>query len=179
VRRSGLEVITTCSPSNFELVTGFGADKVFDYNSPTVGADIRQYTKNKLRYVWDTIGDGSAPKICADALSSTSESLYYSALTMTGVPFPREDVKTDVTIAYTIFGAAFDFFGIYGMEAMPQNREFAKKWGVVAAGLFAEGKCRTHPVEVRNGLEGIGEGLKDLEEGKVRGKKLVYRVSEQ
>jgi len=44
---SGFEVLTTCSPSNFDYVKSLGADKVFDYNSPTCAADIRKYTDNK------------------------------------------------------------------------------------------------------------------------------------
>jgi NADPH:quinone reductase-like Zn-dependent oxidoreductase len=36
----GYEVITTASPHNFAYVKGLGASEVFDYNSPTVIADI-------------------------------------------------------------------------------------------------------------------------------------------
>ena len=175
--RSGLEVIATSSANNFEFVKSFGADKVFDYKSPNAGSDIRKYTDNKLRYAWDTIGEASTAQVCADALSSSSElSLHYSTLAL--VEFPRSDVRTGVTLAYTIFGDAFDMFGSFEVEALPQNFEFAKKWGVVAAKLFDEKKVVPHPVEVRLGLEMIGEGLQDLKEGKVRAKKLIYQISE-
>ena len=50
---------------------------------------------------------------------------------------------------------------------MPQNLEFAQKWDAVGAKLFEEKRVIPHPVEVRRGLENIGEGLKDLEEGRV------------
>ncbi len=92
--------------------------------------------------------------------------------------FPRADVKTDFTLAYTILNQVFEIHGIFKVEAMPQNFEFAKKWGVVAAQLFEEKKVVPHPVEVREGLENIGQGLKDLQEGRVSAKKLVYRVSD-
>jgi len=155
-----------------------GADKVFDYKSPTVGSDIRQYTHNKLRYVWDTIGEGQAPQICADALSSSSTdgTLHYSTIALN--EFPRADVKTDTTLVFTISNEAFDLYGSFRIEAMPQNFEFAKKWRGVAAKLFEEKRVVEHPVEVRRGLENIGEGLKDLKEGRVSAKKLVYRVSD-
>jgi NADPH:quinone reductase-like Zn-dependent oxidoreductase len=37
---AGYEVITTSSPRNFEYVKSLGASQVFDYNSPSVVADI-------------------------------------------------------------------------------------------------------------------------------------------
>lgn len=152
--RSGLEVITTCSPANFDFVTLLGADKVFDYRSPTVGPDIRQHTHNKLQYVWDTIGEGSAPRICADALSSSASfPLHYSTIILN--TFPRTGVKTDITLGYTIFGDAFDMFRSFQIEAMPQNFEFTKKWGVTIEKLLEENRVVPHPVEVRSDIEGI------------------------
>jgi len=175
--RSGLEVITTCSPTNFGFVIRLGADKVFDYHSPTVGLDIRKYTNNNLHHVWDTIGEGDAQQICADALSSSASSpLYYSTIVLN--TFPRTDVKTDITLGYTIFGDAFDMFGSFRINSMPQNFEFAKQWGVLIEKLLVEKKVIPHPVEARSGIEGIGAGLKDLEEGRISARKLVYRVSD-
>ena len=37
---SGYDVITTCSPSNFDYVKGLGAVKAFDYKSPSVTQDV-------------------------------------------------------------------------------------------------------------------------------------------
>ncbi|KAK5136319.1 hypothetical protein LTR08_003692 [Meristemomyces frigidus] len=37
---AGLEVVTTCSSRSFDYVESLGADKVFDYNSPTVIDDV-------------------------------------------------------------------------------------------------------------------------------------------
>src|SRR5690349_5806815 len=64
---SGLTVIATASPHNFDRLRSLGADAVFDYHSPSCGPDIRKLTQNKLRYAWDCAGGGEA--ICASALS--------------------------------------------------------------------------------------------------------------
>jgi len=50
---SSLEVITTCSSLNIDLIKSLGADAAFDYKSPTVGTDIRIATNNSLAYVFD------------------------------------------------------------------------------------------------------------------------------
>lgn len=45
----------------------------------------------------------------------------------------------------------------------------------IAHELLAAGKLQVHPVRVGdNGLEGVLEGLKELQEGNVLGEKLVY-----
>ena len=64
----GLRVITTCSPRNFELVRGYGADECVDYHSPTCGPDIRAMTGNKLDYALDCVTNEGTMKICYQAL---------------------------------------------------------------------------------------------------------------
>ncbi|KAF7715053.1 Uncharacterized protein PECH_003523 [Penicillium ucsense] len=57
VKLCGHRVITTCSPSNFDLVRSYGADLVFDYKSETCAKDIRTATKNTLRYALDPFAE--------------------------------------------------------------------------------------------------------------------------
>lgn len=71
---SGLQVITTCSPHNFELLKSFGADAVFDYKSETCAADIKELTQNRLLHSWDCTGDGAS--ICAAAMSDAEAGVY-------------------------------------------------------------------------------------------------------
>jgi len=49
----------------------------------------------------------------------------------------------------------------------------------VARKLLEEGKYKAHPLDVRpGGLNGVIDGMEDMRQGKVSGKKLVYRVAE-
>src|ERR1700743_2170926 len=68
--RSGLEVITTCSPKNFWLVRSLGADHVFDYKSPKCAASIREVTNDQLGHVFDTISTPETAEICCNSISS-------------------------------------------------------------------------------------------------------------
>ncbi|KAL2036394.1 hypothetical protein N7G274_010892 [Stereocaulon virgatum] len=44
---AGCDVITTCSPKNYELVKKLGASQTFDYSSDTVVSDILAYLEDK------------------------------------------------------------------------------------------------------------------------------------
>lgn len=62
--RSGLTVIGTSSPRNFDLVKSYGADAVFDYSDPeTCAKNIREYTNNSLKYAFDCISEHSSPQV--------------------------------------------------------------------------------------------------------------------
>jgi NADPH2:quinone reductase len=55
---------------------------------------------------------------------------------------------------------------------------FAAVWATALEAGLSEGWLTPHPYEVVKGLEALGPALKDLREGRVRGKKMVVRVAE-
>jgi NADPH:quinone reductase-like Zn-dependent oxidoreductase len=173
---SGFTVLTTCSPRNFDKVKSFGADHVFDYSSPTCAADIRKLTDNKLQYAWDTISEGSSPKICAESLGDSGDLIYGTILIVKD--FPRKDVKQTFSLGYTMVGEDFRFHTNF-IKAKPQDLEFGVKFVSIVEKLLAEGKLKPPNKEVRDGgLEAIFAGLDDLKEGRVSGTKIVYRIGE-
>lgn len=93
---------------------------------------------------------------------------------------PREDVEARTTLGYTIFGEGFTkAFGPGHFPASQEDYEFGKKFWKLSEKLLAEGKFKVHRPDVRGGgLEGVLEGLDELRQGKVSGKKLVYKISE-
>ncbi|PQE19063.1 zinc-binding oxidoreductase protein [Rutstroemia sp. NJR-2017a BBW] len=122
---SGYNVITTCSPRNFDLVKSLGADAVFDYSDPNAAAEIRKYTNNNLKLVLDTISLESSAAFCDQAIST--EGGDYS--TLVPVRIERENVNDRLTIAYTAVGEAFTF-GELAVDAKPEDKEFAEMfWG--------------------------------------------------
>lgn len=165
---SGLEVIATASPHNFDFVKSLGADQVFDYSEPNVGAKIREATNDDLHLVFDTISEKGSPEIAAAAISSKGGD--YSALLP--VAFPRTDVKSRTTLAYTALNEPFGD----AIPAIPSHWEFGVKFWRAAAELINSGKIKPHPTIVRKGIENIPQGLEDLRNNKVSGKKLVYTI---
>jgi NADPH:quinone reductase-like Zn-dependent oxidoreductase len=168
---SGAEVFATASPHNFDLVKKLGADHVFDYKDPECGSKIREASNDKLKLAFDCIAEHGSEKICCAAISSSGG--HYSGLLPTPLKdFPRQDVKHGWTFGYTALGEKFSD----NVPAKPEDYEFGVKFWKAAEELFNSGKISAHPTLVREGLEGVPQGLNDLKEGKVSGKKLVYRV---
>lgn len=180
-RLSGYRVLTTCSPRNNDFVLSLGAEKTFDYRSPTCGADINAYTSNSLLYAWDTISLPDSAAICAAALASPApagKELKYGSILPVKTPGGREDIQVVGTLMYTIFNEPFTKGG-KETPASPEDFESAKRVFELTEKLLAEGKLKPHPEAVgEGGLRGVLKGMKDLQEDKVSGQKLVYRVEE-
>ncbi|TVY85435.1 Protein TOXD [Lachnellula suecica] len=171
---AGYKVITTCSPKNNDLVRSLGADEVFDYKDPECAAKIRKLTGDKLKYAWDTVGDGSEV-ICDEALSSDSSICHYASVSIT-TKVPRKDVKSSLVLMYTMFGKSFSK-ATTEFPASKEDYEFGKTWMALTEKLVAEGKLKPHPKRVGSGgLEGALKGMEEMKAGKISGEKLVYRI---
>lgn len=153
-----------------------GADGIYNYKDPNCGQTIRKDTNNSLKLAWDCVGNESSGAICAEALSSDPTGAKFGTILMNKVP--RDDIATTSTMMYTIFNEDFKKFGM-DFPASQEDFEFAKKFFELTEKLLAEGKLKTHPEQVgEKGLEGVLEGMKEMKDEKVSGKKLVYRVPE-
>ena len=175
---SGLTVVTTASKRNFQLLKDYGADEVFDYNDPECGAKIREYTKNSLHYVFDCITENNSFQVSADALASSAPAsgLHYSGLLSVN-SFPRSDVKTRTTAAYTAIGNEFVLKG-NKIPAMPDHYDLMTRFFILTGELVATGKLRPARFTVsESGIDGILDGLQELRNGKVSGTKLVYKIA--
>ena len=154
-----------------------GADAIYDYRDPNCGKNINKDTNDSLKLVWDTISLLASAKICDEALSSDTTGAKYG--TILGAKLPNKtEIKPVMTFMYTIFNDPFEKMG-RETPAKPEDFEFAKEFFGITEKLLAEGKLKTHPAKVGpKGLEGVLQGLLDMQNDKVSGAKLVYRVSE-
>ena len=170
-------IITTCSPRNFELVKSLGAHAVFYYADADCTEKIREYTRDSLTLALDCISSAESAKICSEAISTSAKDGVVSYL-LTGTKHDRVDVQAKFTLGYTVVGEDCRFAGVE-LPAKPEDFEFGKQFWELSERLFAQGKVKVHPPEVRGGgLQGIFEGLNDMREGRVSGVKLVYFVED-
>lgn len=90
---SGLEVITTCSPKNFELVKSLGASQAFDYNSKTVIKDIIAAFKGKQTAGALSVGKGSLA-LCIDIMSQCQGNKFVVQVSFDIDAFPKTALAT-------------------------------------------------------------------------------------
>ncbi|KAF2150400.1 GroES-like protein [Myriangium duriaei CBS 260.36] len=172
---SGYRVISVNSPQHDGFVTLLGAEGTFDYHDKDIGTKIRAHTGNELRNALDCICTEESNRICSLALSSLPGGKV-SYLTYQLPTAEREDIEMRWTMALTAKGEDVDIAG-YIIPAMPEDFELTKRFWNISEALLAEEKIRPHPAEVRQGgLDNIFEGLDDLRQNRVSGKKLVYNV---
>lgn len=172
----GHRVITTCSPRNFELVRSYGADIVFDYNSPTCVQDIRRATKNGLRYVLDPFGEARTLRLCQEAIGRTGG--QYCALEQYQVHLcSRKTVKHELVMGGAISGKGVELPEPYGIPPKPEIGVWARPWYRTVQTLIDTGKLKPCPIEMIPGrFQGIMKGLEMLKKGTVSGKKLIVSL---
>lgn len=179
---SGLTVLTTSSPHNFDYLKSLGADAVFDYHTPAeeLAKEIKAHTGNNLTLAWDCSPTPESTKLSAAAMSDSQPGIYGALLPVKdeAVKAVNPQVSGGFTMGYTVFGEAFTRGG-RDYPAKPQDREFGKAFWDLSRDLLAQGKfkvARTSVNQGGTGLEGVLKGLEDLKNGRVSGTKLVYTL---
>ncbi|CRG89693.1 Protein TOXD [Talaromyces islandicus] len=176
---AGYTVLTTCNPKNFALVKSRGAEMAFDYNDPTCGQQIHDYTHGQLKLIFDTIGNNTTGiQICEAAFSKSPTCRYGTLLLNDFSPQRRPDVVVSSSVLMTFRGEAFDLFGRH-FPASNEDFEFASMFAGITERLLEDRLLVPHPVVLGDGgLRGVVDGLELVRDGKVSGGKLVYRVAD-
>ncbi|KAK7974523.1 hypothetical protein PG989_016371 [Apiospora arundinis] len=75
LRASGLRQLAVCSAKSAPLALSYGAERTFDYHSPTCATEIREYTKCRLNRIVDIIADSNSISQCYNAMGRLGGSL--------------------------------------------------------------------------------------------------------
>jgi len=177
LKLAGYTPIATCSPASFALATSRGAAKCFDYNSPTVRDDIREYTAGTLGLALDCISTPATMVSCYGAIGDGGG--RYAALEQypKSLTIRRRDVRHDWILGWTILGKEVMLAGAYHRDPTPEDREYGEAWANKMEGLLASGKLEPHPMEVsKAGLVAIPPSLDLMRKNQIKGKKLVFVI---
>jgi NADPH:quinone reductase-like Zn-dependent oxidoreductase len=179
LKLSGFKVIATCSPKSNALVQSYGADEVFDYNSPTCAQDIKSLTRNGLKYAIDCVTTSSSTQLCYNAIGRAGG--RYTSLDPYSdvVAASRPSVKASWVLGPELLGEELRWPAPHGRPGNTDAKTFCGIWASVLQGLLDQDLIRTHPLRISNeGLHGILDGFKEIREKKVSGEKLVYTLGE-
>ncbi|KAG6099908.1 hypothetical protein E4U30_005698 [Claviceps sp. LM220 group G6] len=182
---AGIIVIATCSPKNFYLVRNLGADAVFDYHSPSCGADIKRLTRNGLCRAWDCTGKNL--DLCAAAMSDDKPGLYASLDCNDPLADSARLAEMNRMVEYQevmrCWDALGDFYFWYGRNAIypdPSEMKFYCQFLKLSQPLLEAGLVRPPRMKMNmlgSGLDGVLMGLTYmLLGGEVSGEKLVYTL---
>jgi NADPH:quinone reductase-like Zn-dependent oxidoreductase len=159
-------------------VESYGAEKAFDYHSPTVMESIRAYTKNSLRYVMDIIASAKSLRQCYASIGRAGGRYVGFELVPDELAEIRKAVQASWVLGIRMFGTEIALDGGYGSPADPELRVWGCELFKRLEKLIWEGKIRPHPVELddKSGFDGIVRGVEKLKRGEVSGKKLVFML---
>lgn len=172
---SGFMVIATSSPHNFDLCKSYGADHVLDYHDPGAPDEVKKLANNKLNYAIDCISGPQNPVGATFCAASLAPGGKYSCLAPM-LSCGREDVQDFATVGYSFLGEPWSMMG-QTYSASQEDFEFSMHFSELVEKLLAQGRLKSHPVEMRDGgLNAFAEGVEDLKNAKVSGRKLVIRT---
>jgi NADPH:quinone reductase-like Zn-dependent oxidoreductase len=122
---AGYDVITTCSPRNFDLVKRLGAVAAFDYHSPTVVQDIKKAFQGRITAGAISIGQGAA-EACLNILGSCKGDRVLSMAT-----YPLDPMNLPKRFVMPIMAYTY----LSGMAALWIK---AKRYGVRSQFIFGD-----------------------------------------
>lgn len=157
----------------------FGAEKVFDYKSPTCAADIRAYTNNELAYALDCVTQADTTQLCYAALGRAGGRYVSLEPFRDAVAQTRSHtVAPSWVMALSVFGHEVALDGEYGRAASPEDRESSVQAFSAFQALLNRGLVNAHPVKAMpGGWQGVVGGVDTIRSTAMSGQKLVYSVA--
>lgn len=173
----GYKVVGVCSERNFDLVKSYGADEVVDYrDGAKAKEDIKRITNGGVNIGLDCISEGDSFDIALGGFKKGEKGRLNALLPPSD--FAKnfdENIHCDWTLAYTVFGKAFDnpFTGGIPLPANKDERAFAVK-AFAKTPEFINNGIKPNPVHDMGGLDTVKDGFEHQKSGKVSAKKITY-----
>ncbi|OBT52390.1 hypothetical protein VE04_07577 [Pseudogymnoascus sp. 24MN13] len=177
LKLAGLRPIATCSPSNFALVLGFGAEKAFNYRSPDCAKEIRAYTRNGLAYALDCVSESDSAQLCYGAIGRAGGRYCGVEPVRQAVAATRPTVRASWLMVLTMFGGRVALDGEYAREASAADRTLSAKIFAATQTLLDNGRIKSHPIRVlADSWAGVIQGVDIIRTGAVQAVQRVVRA---
>ena len=169
---AGYEVVTTCSPHNFDLVREQGADHVFDRNDPEVVSKIKELLPVTFWHDTISLPESIAPLIQIAMAQHERTGEDIKLLTLLPITSQFSPGMPELP---SFLKAQMHFF----RNKAPENKDHVEwsmgkpgEQGFLEQGLQG-GWIRGLPSKSLGGLDKVEEGIKMVHEGKNSGFKVV------
>ncbi|KUJ06407.1 putative zinc binding dehydrogenase [Mollisia scopiformis] len=177
-------IIAVAGTSSLELVESFkAADYIVDYKQGTVVADVRKILEKEgkeLRHAFDAISHSDTK-----TWENVFPCLAKKGTVWMNMTDPSEESvvwPSNMVVSRVYVSGAYgehDPDGYRNREDAILDGEFSYCMYRYIARQLKQGRVTPHPyVVLEKGLESVAKGLQLLYDGKVHGKKLVYRVAD-
>ncbi|KAI0003530.1 GroES-like protein [Xylariaceae sp. FL0662B] len=183
LKLSGYAPITvTQSSRSAALAMQYGASG----NVPTSGNGPAEETRKaadgkSIRHALDCIADASSAEFCFTAIARTG-GRYVCLEHFRSEWRTRRVVSVKEVMGYQVLGYHVDVGGAksaYTREVSEEAFGLGKRWAAELQDLLSRGFVEPHPFrEIPGKWDGVISGLALLQSGKIRGCKLVVRISE-
>ncbi|THX00844.1 NAD(P)-binding protein [Aureobasidium pullulans] len=167
-------IITTCSPRNFDMVKKLGATHVFDYNDPAVIDNIKKAASD-LEYTFDTIGSKDSSAQASRAIRSEGGVLC----TVRPGKANTENVAKHVKITDVLVWTAFlkdHQYKEFRWPASVEDHELSAELFEKLPSWLEDGTIKPNNVKLFDSLDSIHEGFDMHRNGKISSFKIVYKV---
>lgn len=162
---ANIHPIIAVAGSGSEFAASVGADKIVDYRKGNVVQGIKDALGGKqLLHAYDAISEG-------DSLNNIRQVVAKGGKSTRVLP-TKEDLSTpDLSVALTMVGSC--------QKGSNREKDFGLAYYQLMARWLQTGEFEPHPHQViPNGLGGVEEGLRLLQDGKVSAKKVIFRIAE-
>ncbi|WRT66836.1 uncharacterized protein IL334_003799 [Kwoniella shivajii] len=182
VKRLGYKVLAFASPHSYDLVKSYGADAVVNYRDDDAVEQALKITGGGAELGFDTISEGTSFSIVIPALREKGKQLNVINMITDEIRQINPKIELVHTMFHTLLGKELNF-GARTPETpmiipvVPENHRFGTTFFPKTEELISKYGIKANPVALKGGLEAISQGLKDQMEGKVSGKKLVYKIA--
>jgi len=132
--------------------------------TPRYQKKIKEASNGTIKICLDGISEHGSTRLAADAMSDEGGKI------ITLLPV-KEQLRSGISVQNTLVYSVLDSKNVV-------DRVDIAEWHQAVPELLSSGKLRIHNIDHKNGgLEAIPEGLNELRQGKVSGKKIVYTLA--
>lgn len=178
--------------SSAHIAKKYGCDEIINYRDKSMyeltGA-IKQAAGGKIRYAFDCISEGGTLQAISDAFKEHGGTI---STCWSGVSGASElYFGTDMSDALSAYVLTYDDKTLSklpkGVKAVRtlvatahgEDSDFAKKYFRLVGQWIDKGEFKAQRTTlIPEGLVGVAEGLRRLQEGETRGEKFVYRIED-